>query len=146
MSVKTNWPEAIRPLLKKYENARHPLEYQNVYQLLVMVVLSAQSTDKVINNLATPLFLAFPDMHALSKATPESLFPYIKGARNFGNKANWLTEIAKKIKANDRIPLTMAGLTELPGIGRKSASVIMREAGVPPEGIIVDLHVLRVAA
>ena len=145
MSGKTNWPEAVRPLLKRYKNKQHPLDYQNVYQLVVMVVLSAQSTDNVINQLAPELFKAFPGMQALSKATPEKLFPYIKGVRSFGKKADWLIRIAKSIKKDSDIPLNLDALTDLPGIGRKSANVILRGAGVAPEGIIVDLHVIRVA-
>jgi len=145
MSGKTNWPEAVRPLLKKYKNKKHPLDYQNVYQLVVMVVLSAQSTDSVINQLAPELFRAFPGMPALSRATAEQLFPYIKGVRGFGKKADWLIRIAKKIKKDSDIPLNLDALTDLPGIGRKSANVILRGAGMAPEGIIVDLHVIRVA-
>jgi endonuclease-3 len=145
MSGTTNWAEAIRPLLKKYRKKKHPLDYQNIYQLIVMVVLSAQSTDKVINTLAPQLFDAFPDMASLAKTTPAKLFPYIRGVRNFGHKADWLTQIAKKIGKDDQIPLSMEELTALPGIGRKSANVILREAGVAPQGIIVDLHVIRVA-
>jgi len=145
MAVKTNWPLAIRPLLKKYKDEKHPLEYASLYQLLVMVVLSAQSTDEYINQLAPKLFKAFPDMQALSKATPEILFPYIKGVRNFANKAKWLLSSAQKIKKDEQIPLTLEELTELSGIGRKSANVILRGAGAPPEGVVVDLHVVRVA-
>ena len=145
MPGKINWPEAIKPLLKKYKNKKHPLDYGNIYQLLVMVVLSAQDSDRNINQLAPKLFETFPDMKALSKATPELLFPFIGKVRNFGNKAKWLTEIAETIKKDSAIPLTQDELTALPGIGRKSANVIMREAGVPAEGVIVDLHVVRVA-
>jgi endonuclease-3 len=145
MPPKINWPEAIQPLIKKYKTARHPLDYQNLYQLIVMVVLSAQSTDKLINQVAPGLFAAFPDMPALSRATPELLFPYIGKVRNFGNKSKWLVEIAHIIKKDDQIPRTSDQLTELPGIGRKSANVILREAGEKPEGVIVDLHVMRVA-
>jgi endonuclease-3 len=145
MPTAVNWPEAIKPLLKKYKGKRHPLDYDNTYQLLVGVVLSAQDSDKNINNLRPALFEAFPNMTALSKAQPEDLFPYISKVRNFNNKAKWLTGIAGQIKKDADIPLTQEALTALPGIGRKSANVIMREAGARPEGVIVDLHVLRVA-
>ena len=110
-----------------------------------MVVLSAQDSDKNINKIAPALFEAFPDMKALSKATGETLYPFISKVRNFANKAKWLEEIAQKIKDNKKIPLTHDGLTELKGIGSKSANVILREAGKPAEGVIVDLHVVRVA-
>ena len=143
--AKVNWDEAVQPLLKKYKGKQHPLEYKNIYQLLVMVVLSAQDSDKNINQLAPKLFEAYPNMTALSKASPDDLTPYISKVRNFGNKAKWLTKTAQQIKSDANIPLTMDGLTALSGIGRKSANVIRREAGEKPEGVIVDLHVVRVA-
>jgi len=145
MPSRVDWPKAIQPLLKKYKNTRHPLEHKSIYQLLVMVVLSAQDSDKNINNIAPKLFEAYPDMKVLSRATEETLFPLISKVRNFGNKAKWLMEIAKTIKENRNIPLTHEGLTALKGIGSKSANVILREAGKPAEGVIVDLHVVRVA-
>ena len=145
MALKVNWTEAIKPLLKKYKRAKHPLEYKNLYQFLVMVVLSAQDSDRNINKLAPALFKAFPNMKSLSKAKERLLYPYIGKVRNFAHKANWLVEIAQSIKTDKNIPLTHDGLTELKGIGSKSANVILREAGMKPEGVIVDLHVVRVA-
>ena len=143
--AKTDWAEAMQPLLKEYKNKQHPLEYKSIYQLLVMVILSAQDSDRNINSLAPKLFEAFPDMPSLARATPESLFPFISKVRNFGNKTNWLIKLAQEIKQDKNIPLTMDELTALPGIGRKSANVIRREAKQKPEGVIVDLHVVRVA-
>jgi endonuclease-3 len=143
--AKVNWSEAFKPLLKKYKGKQHPLEYKNIYQLLVMVVLSAQDSDKNINQLAPKLFEAYPDMASLAKAAPDDLTPYISKVRNFGNKAKWLTKTAQQIKEDKNIPLTIETLTAYSGIGRKSANVIMREAGAKPEGVIVDLHVVRVA-
>jgi endonuclease-3 len=140
-----NWSDAIKPLLKKYKGTKHPLDYGNVYQLIVMVVLSAQDSDKHINRIAPKFFKTFPDMKTLSKSTPEILSPLISDVRNFGNKAKWLSEIGKAIKSDKDIPLTLDGLTTLPGIGRKSANVILRESGKPAKGVIVDLHVVRVA-
>ena len=145
MHPKINWPEAIKPLIKKYKGKKHPLDYENTYQLLVGVVLSAQDSDRHINQLSPKLFEAFPDMEALANASSETLFPFIGSVRNFGNKIKWLLTLAQKIKTDSNIPLTLDALTELPGIGRKSANVIMREAGAKPEGVVVDLHVVRVA-
>jgi len=142
---KSNWPEACKPLLKKYKGKPHPLEYKNLYQLVVMVILSAQDSDKNINQLSTALFNAFPDMASLSRADAEALYPFVSKIRNFGNKTKWLMELSAKIKQDKNIPLTMEELIELPGIGRKSANVIMRGAGVKAEGVICDLHVIRVA-
>ncbi len=145
MPEKVDWPEAIKPLLKKYKDKQHPLEYKNVYQLVVMVVLSAQDSDRNINKIAPALFEKFPDMKALSKATDKTLTPFITGVRNFGNKTKWLLEIGQAVKDDKKIPDTLDELTKLPGIGRKSANVILRESGKPAEGVIVDLHVVRVA-
>ena len=86
MTAKVNWPKAVKPLLKKYKDKQHPLEYKNTYQLMVMVILSAQDSDKNINKVAIDFFKAIPDMKALSKATPEVLSKYIRSVRNFSNK------------------------------------------------------------
>ncbi|MEO8148545.1 MAG: endonuclease III [Bacteroidia bacterium] len=143
---KTDWNVAFKPLIAKYGNKHHPLHYKNIYQLLVMVVLSAQSTDNLINDMAPALFKKYKSMDALSKAKKEELLPFINKVRGALKKADWLMRIAQQVKKDKNIPLTMEGLVELPGLGRKSANVIMREAHVKAEGVIVDLHVLRVAS
>lgn len=140
-----NWPKKLEPILTKYKNRKHPLDYHNLYQLLVMVVLSAQDSDANINTIAPELFKVFPNMESLAASNTEALFPYIAKVRNYNTKASWLIEIAQTIKKDESIPLTMEGLTALKGIGRKSANVILREAKIPAEGIIADLHVIRVA-
>jgi len=145
MPDSVNWVEAIKPLLKKYKGKKHPLDYQNVYQLVVMVILAAQDSDRHINEVAPELFKAYSSMKSLSKATTDDLLKYIGKVRASRNKSKWLVGIAQKIKDDKNIPLTQETLTELPGIGRKSANVIMREAGAAPEGVMVDLHVVRVA-
>jgi endonuclease-3 len=141
-----NRVEPLLPLFKLYKHRNHPLDYKNRYQLVVMVVLSAQTTDENVNQLAPDLFKRYPSMQALAAAKPGELFPYIRKVRNFANKAKWLTAIAATLKNDKAIPSTMETLTELPGIGRKSANVIIRGSGGTAEGIIVDLHVLRVAS
>jgi endonuclease-3 len=140
-----DWKTKLAPILEKYRGRKHPLEYQNLFQLLVMVVLSAQDSDANINSISPTLFEAFPNMERLAASNVETLIPYISKVRNFGTKAKWLLEIAQTIQKDENIPLTMDGLTALKGIGRKSANVIMREAKVPAEGIIADLHVIRVS-
>lgn len=141
----SDWETKLKPILKKYKGKKHPLEYHNTYQLLVMVVLSAQDSDANINKIAPALFEKFPTLKSLSKTDVEDFIPYISKVRNYPTKANWLLEIAKTIKNDEDIPLTMQGLTALKGIGRKSANVILRETGQPAEGIVADLHVIRVA-
>ncbi len=140
-----DWKAALKPLMDKYRGRKHPLDYGNTYQLLVMVLLSARDSDKHINQLAPALFARFPTMAELAKASFDELVPLIGSVSNFTTKAEWLIKIAQTLKTDKAIPLTMEGLTALKGVGRKSANVIMSQAGAPAEGVIVDLHTLRVA-
>ena len=142
---KTNWAEKLQPLIKTYRGKKHPLDYENLYQLMVMVILSAQDSDANINKIAPALFKTYPNMESLAVFNVEALIPHISKVRNFGTKASWLIEIAQTLKKDSNIPITMVELVALKGIGRKSANVIMREMKVPSEGIIADLHVIRVA-
>jgi len=109
-----------------------------------MVVLSAQTTDNIVNKLAPEFFKNFPSIKTLASAKPEDLFLFIKSVRGFRKKADWLVRIAQALTEHKNIPLNIGELIKLPGIGRKSANVIIREAGGTPQGIFVDLHVLRV--
>lgn len=141
--MEVNWPESIEPLLKQYGNRKHPLDYKNRYQLVVMVILSAQDSDKHINEIAKDFFKVYPTMKELTNASVEDIQKLAK-VTNFANKSNWLSKLAVMVGDDSRIPTNMAELIKLPGIGRKSANVIIRESGNEAEGIIVDLHVLRV--
>jgi len=140
-----DWTKDLAPLLKKYGKRKHPLEYANLYQLVVVVILSARSSDVIINKLSPAFFRAFPSMKELSRATLDDLEPYIGKVIKFKDKANWLISIAKTVKDDAHIPTTLDELVKLPGIGRKSANVIIGESGGKAEGVIVDLHVARVA-
>ncbi len=113
MASKTNWAEAIQPLLKKYKTKQHPLEYKSRYQLMVMVILSAQDSDRNINNIAPALFNAFPDIESLSRATPDALFPFISKVRNFVNKTKWLIEMSHKTTRNSLCILPYRSLCTL---------------------------------
>ena len=143
--AKTDWSKAFKPLLAQYKGKKHPLDYGNLYQLVVMVILSAQDSDKNINKLAPDFFKSFSNMKKLAKAGEEDIFKKISKVRNFRNKTQWLMQLARTVKDDKNIPLSLEELTKLSGIGRKSANVIMREAGAKAEGVIVDLHVVRVA-
>lgn len=140
-----NWAEKLQPLIVKYKGKKHPLDYENLYQLMVAVILSAQDSDANINKIAPAFFAEFPNLEALSTATIEDLFSYVSKVRNFNTKSSWLIEIAQTLKSDKNIPTNLNDLTALKGIGRKSANVIMREMKVSAEGIITDLHVIRVA-
>jgi endonuclease III len=145
MSLFNNWEQDLKPLIQKYKGRKHPLDYKNLYQLLVMVVLSAQDSDANINKIAPLLFEIYPNIEELSYANIDQLMSHISKVKNYPTKASWLIEIAQTIKKDDHIPKTMDSLIALKGIGRKSANVMMREQGIDAKGIIVDLHVIRVA-
>lgn len=140
-----NWSEKLQPLIEKYKGKKHPLDYENIYQLMVAVVLSAQDSDANINKIAPLFFEKFPNLESLAVSSVEDLIPFVSKVRNFNTKASWLVEIAQTLNTNANIPTQLDDLVSLKGIGRKSANVIMREMKVPAEGIIADLHVIRVA-
>lgn len=137
------WDERFLPLIDKYKDKPHPLRYSNLYQLIVMVILSAQDSDRHINEIAPRFFAAFPDFKSVAAVSPGALYPYLNGVRNFTQKCKWLCATASALK-DGQVSLDMEALTALGGIGRKSANVIRREMNETAEGIIVDLHVLRV--
>lgn len=141
----TDWETKLKPILEKYKGKKHPLEYQNTYQLLVMVILSAQDSDANINAISPKLFEKYPTLKSVSQTDIETFTSFITKVRNYATKAQWILDIAKTIKEDKDIPLTISELTALKGVGRKSANVILRETNKPAEGIIADLHVIRVA-
>src|SRR6478609_2000731 len=100
MKQKVNWQEAIQPLLKKYKGKPHPLEYKNLYQLLVMVVLSARDSDKNINTLAPELFKKVPDMQTLDATNPAELEKLVSKVRGALKKIEWLKGIAAEVKTD----------------------------------------------
>ena len=89
-----NWNQQLEPLYQQYGKRQHPLDYKSRYQLIIMVVLSAQDSDKHINEIAPEFFAAYPDMEALSRAEPDDLHRYIGSVRNCGNKSKWLIKMA----------------------------------------------------
>lgn len=140
-----NWKKELHPILEKYKDQKHPLDYKNIYQLLIMVILSAQDSDNNINKIANVFFTKFPDIESLAISNKTEISSYIQNVKYYKNKAEYIVEISKILKNNNNIPLSIKSLTSLKGIGRKSANVILREAKVPFEGIMTDLHVIRVA-
>jgi endonuclease-3 len=139
-----DWNEALKPLFKKYKGIPHPLEFKNPYQLIVMIVLSARASDAMVNNLAPAFFKQYPSFKHLAKAKPDELYPLLR-VPGFRNKAAWIVDIAKTLAPLKTIPTTITELTMLKGFGRKSANVYMSQVGLKAEGVIVDLHTLRVA-
>ncbi|HEY1202238.1 MAG TPA: endonuclease III [Niastella sp.] len=138
-------------VLKYFEehapNAETELIYDNPYQLLVAVILSAQCTDKRVNMTTPAIFERYPDVYALSKATFDELFPYIRSISYPNNKTKHLIGMAQKVteEFNGEIPATVQELITLPGVGRKTANVITSVVHQQPN-MAVDTHVFRVSA
>ncbi len=140
-----DWKTILKPIIETYKDRKHPLEYSNLYELLVAVLLSAQDSDAHINKIM-PLFIEkYPNLEVISSSNLNSIENIISPVMNSKNKASWLYDIAKTVEKNKNIPLTLNDLIRLKGIGRKSANVILREMHKPAEGIIADLHVIRVS-
>jgi endonuclease-3 len=131
---------------KHNPEAETELIYDDPYQLLVAVILSAQCTDKRVNMTTPAIFERYPDVQALSQASFEELFPYIKSISYPNNKTKHLIGMAKAVveKFNGKIPMTIEELIELPGVGRKTANVITSVIDQQPN-MAVDTHVFRVS-
>lgn len=127
-------------------NAETELIYDNPYELLVAVILSAQCTDKRVNLTTPAIFQQYPDVHALSQANFDELFPLIRSISYPNNKTKHLIGMAKKVVEdfNGNIPMTVQELVTLPGVGRKTANVITSVIDQQPN-MAVDTHVFRVS-
>lgn len=132
---------------KNNPDAETELHYTNPYELLVAVILSAQCTDKRVNIVTPPLFEKYPDAKSLSKASFDDINEFIKSVSFANNKTRHLMGMAELLveKHNGVVPGTMEELEELPGVGRKTANVIMSVVYDAPN-MAVDTHVFRVSA
>ncbi len=131
---------------KQHPNADTELHFSNAYELLVATILSAQCTDERVNQVTPSLFRRYPDARALARATTGELEPQIQSTGFFRAKSRSLVGMATEVVEHHggRIPATMEQLVTLPGVGRKTANVVLGHAlGVP--GLPVDRHVLRVS-
>ena len=140
-----DWKIILQPIIDTYKGRKHPLEYSNLYELMVAVLLSAQDSDAHINKIMPYYIEKYPNLEAINTSNLTAIENIIFPVMNSKNKASWLYEIAKTLEKNENIPLTLHNLIQLKGIGRKSANVILKEMNQPAEGIIADLHVIRVA-
>ena len=147
MTKKERYRFFIEYFLEHAPNAETELVYDNPYQLLVAVILSAQCTDKRVNMTTPSIFQKYPTVDALAKGQYEEVFELIKSISYPGNKSRHLLGMAKMVveKFDGQIPLTVEQLMELPGVGRKTANVITSVVDNQPN-MAVDTHVFRVAA
>lgn len=133
-------------LEQAYPAAATELHFSSPYELLVAVMLSAQCTDKRVNMVTPALFKAFPTVQDMAAATPERIFPYVKSVSYPNAKALHLAEMARMVveKFGGEIPKDMDSMTSLPGVGRKTANVMLAVA-FGDQAMPVDTHVFRVS-
>jgi endonuclease-3 len=133
--------------LEHAPDAETELLYDDPFQLLVAVILSAQCTDKRVNITTPKIFEKYPNAAAMCKATFEELFPLVKSISYPNNKTKHLIGMANMLleKFNGQVPMTVAELVQLPGVGRKTANVITSVVDNQPN-MAVDTHVFRVSA
>jgi endonuclease-3 len=140
--------DAVLPLLKRlYPDARCSLDYRNPLELIVATILSAQCTDERVNIVTKDLFRKYRSANDYAKAPPEKLEREIQSTGFFRNKAKSLRGMGQALveRHGGKVPDTMEDLVKLPGVGRKTANVVLGNAFDKNVGVTVDTHVTRVA-
>jgi len=132
-------------LEREYPDAKCALNYGTPEQLLFATILSAQCTDVRVNMTTPALFKKFPSTREMAKAKPEQVEKLIKSINFFRTKAKNLVKASEMIQKNfgGEIPLSIEEMTKLPGVGRKTANVVLGDAFHQPHGVVVDTHVKR---
>ena len=140
-----NQSHILSELQRLYPDAKPELNFSDPYETLVATILSAQCTDQRVNMVTPAVFRDFPDVHAMAQTTPEILYPYVKSC-GFSAKARNIVAACRVIEERfgGQVPDTMEALTSLPGVGRKTASVVLAFAFGKP-AMPVDTHVFRVS-
>ena len=140
-------PEIRRRLATAYPEARCALDFRNPFELTVATILSAQCTDVQVNKVTPALFAKYPDAGALAAADPADVEGLIKSTGFFRNKTKSLIGMATAVdeRYGGVIPARMDDLVKLPGVGRKTANVVLGNAFQIDEGVVVDTHVTRVS-
>jgi endonuclease-3 len=140
--------EVFEALSTLYPDAHCELDYQNAFQLLVATILSAQCTDRRVNMVTPVLFERYPDPPTLAAARQEDVEDIIRSTGFFRNKARNLIAMAGAVvdRHGGEVPASMEELVRLPGVGRKTANVVLGNACGINEGVVVDTHVQRLSA
>lgn len=139
--------EIIARLHREYPDAKCSLTFRNPYQLLVATILSAQCTDERVNMVTPELFKRFPKPQDMAAARPEEVEELIKSTGFFRNKTKSLLGMSNAVaeQHNGKVPDEMDALVDLPGVGRKTANVVLGNAFGKSEGVVVDTHVTRLS-
>jgi len=140
-------PATYQALRKAHPDAHCELEHGSPFELIVATVLSAQSTDVAVNRITPDLFQRWPDATALSKAPPARVEKALSSIGMFRQKAKNIIGLSKKLVEahGGNVPQKLDELVELPGVGRKTANVVLGVAFGAPEGVVVDTHVQRIS-
>jgi endonuclease-3 len=135
-------------LIEEYPDAHCELEFVDPFQLAVATILSAQTTDERVNMVTPGLFARYPDAEALASAQQEDVEEIIRSTGFFRNKARNIIGFARGVMGahGGEVPRTMAELSALPGVGRKTANVVLGNAFGIDEGVVVDTHVKRLSS
>ena len=145
--AKERAPQIFARLSAEYPDARCALDHRNPYELLVATILSAQCTDKRVNMVTPTLFAKYPDATSLAAANPEELQEIIKSTGFFRAKTKSLLGMSARVSEEHggTVPSSMDALVQLPGVGRKTANVVLGNAFGRDEGVVVDTHVSRLS-
>ncbi|MBA3340716.1 MAG: endonuclease III [Gemmatimonadaceae bacterium] len=145
--LKSHALELLLRLKKEYPDAHCELDFETPLQLLIATILSAQCTDKRVNMVTPALFRAFPDAQSMAKAERERLEDMIRSTGFFRNKTKSLLGMSAAIaeRHGGSVPSTMDELVALPGVGRKTANVVLGNAFATNVGVVVDTHVGRLS-
>jgi endonuclease-3 len=144
-------PDEVKATFAKlrtiHPDARCELEHDSAFQLLSATVLSAQTTDVAVNKVTPRLFASYPDAAALAAAKAPDVERIVGSLGFFRQKAKALLGLSRDLVAHHggRVPNTLAELVKLPGVGRKTANVVLGVAFGAPEGVVVDTHVQRIS-
>jgi endonuclease-3 len=139
--------DIVQLLRRMYRHAKCSLDFTNAFELLIATMLSAQSTDARVNIVTKSLFRKYPNATAFAAATQPEMERDVRQAGFFRNKAKAVIAASKVLveKHGGEVPATMEALTALPGVGRKTANVVLSNAFKAPVGVVVDTHVARVS-
>ena len=147
MKTKKDAKQIVKNLKLYYTDAKCSLDFKNAFEITIAVMLSAQCTDERVNKVTPTLFAKYPTPEKMSKAEIADLENIIHSCGFYKNKAKNMKACSETLvkEFNGKVPNTMKELQKLPGIGRKSANVIMLEAFHNPQGIAVDTHAKRIS-
>lgn len=147
MELQTRVDGILSALEQEYPEGKCALEYEKPYELLFCVRLAAQCTDERVNQIAPALFARFPTLESFAEAQPEDVEPYVHSCGFFRAKARDIVLCARTLleKHGGRVPNTMEELVDLPGVGRKTANLILGDIYNVPGVVVVDTHCIRLS-